>query len=50
MSDGAIRKCNNFAMEKMRQKDAEDRLQRMNTKQRLGTPTVHKSMKLYISP
>ena len=29
-----------FGMEKMKQKDAEQRLERMNTKQRRGTPTV----------
>ena len=29
-----------FGMEKMKQKDAEARLERMNTKQRRGTPTV----------
>ena len=29
-----------FGMEKMKQKDEEARLERMNTKQRKGTPTV----------
>lgn len=32
---------NSFGMEKMKQKDEEARLERMNTKQRRGTPTVN---------
>ena len=35
-----------FGMEKMKQKDAEARLERMNTKQRRGTPTVRNYPKL----
>jgi hypothetical protein len=29
-----------FGMERMKQKDEESRLERMNTKQKRGTPTV----------
>ena len=36
----ADKKFNSFGMEKMKQKDEEARLERMNTKQRRGTPTV----------
>ena len=33
-----------FGMEKMKQKDQESRLERMNTKQKRGTPTVLKML------
>ena len=35
-----IGKCNSFAMEKMKAKAEEDRLEKMHTKQKAGTPTV----------
>ena len=35
-----LHKCNSFAMERMKAKDAEDRLEKMDTKQKAGTPTV----------
>ena len=38
--DSDLLKCNSFAMERMKAKDAEDRLERMATKQKAGTPTV----------
>lgn len=34
------KRFNSFGMEKMKQKDEEARLERMNTKQKRGTPTV----------
>jgi hypothetical protein len=33
-------KMNSLAIERMREKDEQDRHEKMNTKQRLGTPTV----------
>ena len=39
---GDSKKFNSFGMERMKQKDEEARLERMNTKQRKGTPTVRK--------
>ena len=33
-------KFGSFGMEKMKQKDEEERIKRMNTKQKRGTPTV----------
>ena len=40
MADSKKLKVGSFGMEKMKQKDEEARLERMNTKQRRGTPTV----------
>ena len=40
MSDLSKSKGHSFAMERMMAKDEEDRLERVNTKQRRGTPTV----------
>ena len=37
---GDSKKFNSFGMERMKQKDEEARLERMNTRQRKGTPTV----------
>lgn len=34
------KKIQSFAMERMKAKDEEDRMEKMNTKQRRGTPTV----------
>ena len=34
------KKIGSFGMERMKQKDEEARLERMNTRQRKGTPTV----------
>jgi len=36
---GDSKKFNSFGMERMKQKDEEARLERMNTRQRKGTPT-----------
>ena len=36
-------KGNSLAMERMKEKDEQDRLARMNTKQKRGTPTVRYS-------
>ena len=42
MADSGGKKINySFGMEKMKQKDEEARLERMNTKQKRGTPTVN---------
>ena len=38
---GDSKKFNSFGMERMKQKDEEARLERMNTRQRKGTPTVN---------
>lgn len=35
-------KFGSFGMEKMKQKDEEERIKRMNTKQKRGTPTVYR--------
>lgn len=40
MSDLSKSKGHSFAMERMMAKDEEDRLERVNTKQKRGTPTV----------
>jgi hypothetical protein len=47
MSDLSKSKGHSFAMERMMAKDEEDRLERVNTKQKRGTPTV-RSMKRVI--
>ena len=35
-----IGKCNSYAMEKMKAIDEQERLEKMHTKQKAGTPTV----------
>ena len=40
MGDTKLKVNYSFGMEKMKQKDEEARLERMNTKQKRGTPTV----------
>ena len=37
-------KFGSFGMEKMKQKDEEERIKRMNTKQKRGTPTVYSTI------
>ena len=45
-----IGKCNSFAMEKMKAKAEEDRLEKMHTKQKAGTPTVRTLLgSIYVS-
>ena len=43
------KKIGSFGMERMKQKDEEARLERMNTRQRKGTPTVSNVFSKYLS-